>query len=80
MRHVPSGQGRDAGAGACGLIYLSTPKATVGLIVQDGLVVDGPPYARRWTLGRDAREVWREAAQRGATLAWLPDHDGRIQA
>jgi hypothetical protein len=30
-----------------GLIWYSTPRATVGLVVRAGVVVDGRPYARR---------------------------------
>lgn len=48
--------------------------ATVGLVVKDNVVVDAPPYARRWALGRDARQLWREqAAWPGVVLVWLPD-------
>lgn len=59
------------------MIWLSTRAYTVGLIVEDGRVVKAAPIARRWTLGRDAREVWREAARRGARLAWLPEEGAR---
>lgn len=59
--------------GSTGMIYLSTPSFTVGLIVKDGVVVDAPPIARRWTIGRDARLVWQQAARRGARLAWMPE-------
>ncbi len=58
---------------ADGLIWLATRRATVGLIVRGGIVVECAPYARRWALGRDARQVWRDAARRGAQLRWLPD-------
>lgn len=56
-----------------GLIWLSTPSATVGLVVVDDRVVDCPPYARGWALGRDAGEVWRAAKARGADLRWRRD-------
>lgn len=56
-----------------GLIWCSTRKATVGLVVYDGAVVDCPPYARRWAHGRNARAVWRQQAKAGADLVWLPD-------
>lgn len=55
-----------------GLMYLSLPRYTVGLVVRGGRVVDAPPIAVEWTLGRDARQVWREAARRGARLVWIP--------
>lgn len=61
---------------ATGMIWLSTPRYTVGLDIVDGVVVDAPPIARRWTIGRDARTVWREAARRGARLVWLPAATG----
>ena len=57
---------------AGGLIYWSTRSATVGLVVQDGKVVETPPYARAWAMGRDARQLWREGARRGVRLEWLP--------
>ncbi len=46
---------------------------TVGLVVRDGVIVDCPPYARRWAHGRDAREVWRARHRAGADLVSLPD-------
>jgi hypothetical protein len=62
--------GRDSGVG---MIWLSTPKATVGLVVRDAVVVDAPPYARRWALGADARVLWRRLARNPANrLEWLP--------
>lgn len=58
-----------------GLIYCSLPAATVGLVVRNAEVVDCPPYARSWAYGRDARQVWRDLARRGATLRWVPNLD-----
>ncbi len=58
---------------ADGMIWCSTRAATVGLVVAGATVVDCPPYARRWALGRDARQVWREQSRAGADLVWLPD-------
>lgn len=58
---------------ATGMIYLSTPSFTVGLIVKDGIVTEAPPIARLWTLHQDARDVWRRSARHGARLVWLPD-------
>ncbi|MEU1394108.1 MULTISPECIES: hypothetical protein [unclassified Nonomuraea] len=56
-----------------GLIWWSTRRATVGLVVRDGVVVESAPYARRWAQGRDAREIYRKgASQKGVTLAWVP--------
>jgi hypothetical protein len=55
-----------------GLIWLSTPRYTVGLIVEAGRVVDCPPLVRRWAYGKFARDVWIEAKRRGARLEWLP--------
>lgn len=60
-------------APANGLIRAVLPKATVGLIVADGKVVDAAPYVRRTTIGRDARDVWREFARQAVDLQWLPD-------
>lgn len=59
-----------------GMIWLSTPRYTVGLIVRGGQVVDCPPLAHRWAYGRLARHVWREAARRGARLQWIEPPKG----
>ncbi len=40
-----------------GLFYWSSDRATVGLIVKGGVVVDAPPYARKWALGRTLAEL-----------------------
>lgn len=53
-----------------GVMVVSYPRATVGLIVADGKVVGGPPYARSWAIGAQARRVWDEAATKGATVTW----------
>jgi hypothetical protein len=74
---------------ADGSIWWSTPDATCGLVVRDAVVVDCPPYARKWAAGVDARQLWRQAVQRGmrpitdpaevkpksrdSYIAWLPD-------
>ena len=57
---------------ADGLLVWSTPGATVGLIVVDGIVKETPPYAHRWAYGRNARELWREGRLRGVDLVWIP--------
>lgn len=57
---------------ASGLIWWSTRAATVGLVVEAGIIVDCPPYARRWAMGRDARQLWRDGTRRGVNLAWIP--------
>lgn len=53
-----------------GMIWLSTPRYTVGLIVRGGRVVTCPPLARRWAYGKLAHDVWSAAARRGARLMW----------
>ncbi|MGS2646701.1 hypothetical protein [Streptosporangium sp. LJ11] len=59
-----------------GLIWWSTHRATVGLIVRDGIVVESASYARRWAQGRDAREIYRTGErQTGITLAWIPANE-----
>jgi hypothetical protein len=65
---------------ADGVIWWSTPAATVGLVVVGGEVVDCPPYARKWAMGRDARELWRQGVQQGARLEWIPDPPQRLVA
>ncbi len=57
---------------ADGVIWYSTPKATVGLVVKDGIVVDSAPYARRWALGCSARQIWDQGIAHGHSLKWLP--------
>ena len=55
------------------VIWLSTPQFTVGLIVRDGIIVGTPPIARRWAMGRSARQVWNDAASRpGVIVKWIP--------
>lgn len=56
---------------ASGLIYCVLRKATVGLVVHDGVIVDVPPYLRRLK-GADARRTWRELAKQAERLEWLP--------
>lgn len=40
-----------------GLLWWSSDRATVGLVVRDGVVVEAPPYARKWALGRTLAEL-----------------------
>lgn len=59
------------------MIRVVMPHAVFGLVVRtDGtgspVVVDAAPMAR-WSVGRDAREVWRYWRRRGAVLEWYPD-------
>jgi hypothetical protein len=65
---------------ADGLIWWSTPTATVGLVVAGGDVVACPPYARKWAAGRDARDLWRQGIRQGAHLEWIPDPPQRLVA
>lgn len=55
-----------------GLIYAVLPRATVGLSIAEGRVVDAPPYVRRMR-GMDARQAWRDLARQAIRLEWLPD-------
>jgi hypothetical protein len=63
---------------ASGLVWVSTSKVTVGLVVENGVVVDAPPYARRWALGRRLAEVW-PIPRSGMTVKWLPASDRRTR-
>jgi hypothetical protein len=54
-----------------GLVWLSMPAYTVGLVVRGHTVVDCPPIARRWAYRKDWRAVWNDAAKRGARLQWI---------
>lgn len=57
---------------ASGLIFVVLPRATCGLVVADGRIIDAPPYLRR-TIGRDARQVWRELHRQARHIDWLPN-------
>lgn len=70
MRHTDVVTTVDS-APASGLIYCVLPRATVGLIVRDGLIELAPPYLRR-LVGADARQTWRELARQAEQLQWLP--------
>lgn len=52
-----------------GMVWHSTPRATVGLLVSGGVVTDTPPYARNWALGRSAEELLNDPR---ADTAWIP--------
>lgn len=55
------------------MIWISNPRWTVGLIVQDGRIIKYPPIARKWVLGRTARQVWDDAHSRPEnTVRWIP--------
>jgi hypothetical protein len=56
------------------LIWVSLPHATFGIIVRDGRVVDGAPYARGRGLrlvGMDEREAAEKLRRMGARLVAL---------
>lgn len=57
------------------LIWVSLPRATFGIIVRDGRVVDGAPYARGRGLrlvGMDEREAAEKLRRLGAKFEPLP--------
>ena len=57
-----------------GVIWWSTRAATVGLVVAGGVVVDCPPYARRWAYDKPARELWDRAKRTpGTQVRWIPE-------
>lgn len=61
-----------------GLLVISMPTFTIGLVVHANKITAAPPYGRKLGLvGRNAREVWRDYARRGADLFWLPDKVSR---
>ncbi|WP_157518280.1 hypothetical protein [Herbidospora mongoliensis] len=56
-----------------GVIWWSTEKATFGLIVRDGVVVEAAPYARRWAQGHQVEEIFAKAGRDGAvSVRWIP--------
>ncbi|GAB1824420.1 hypothetical protein [Herbidospora sp. RD11066] len=57
-----------------GLIWWSTEKATFGLVVRGGVVVEAAPYARRWAQGRKAEEIFVKAGQNASvSVRWIPE-------
>lgn len=74
-----SGLTMVATSGGSGLIYWSTPTRTVGLVVEDAVVVAWPDSARSWAARRDARQLWRQLARQHSReperykLTWIPD-------
>lgn len=55
-----------------GLLCVTHPRYTIGLIVKQGMVVEAPPYARKWTLGRTVLEVTIAAGPRAQSV-WFDD-------
>lgn len=55
-----------------GIIYLSAPMFTIGLLVKDRIVVDGPPLADKWAIGQPVHEIWFRGKALGYTVLWLP--------
>lgn len=53
------------------MIYVVLGHATFGLVVENSIVVDTPPYARRY-LGADAIHAWRDLRARAVELRWIP--------
>lgn len=57
------------------LIWVSFPRATFGIVVRDGRVVDGAPYGRGRGLrlvGMDERAAAEKLRRLGAVLVPLP--------
>lgn len=53
------------------LIWVSLPRATFGIVIRDGRVVDGAPYARGRGLrlvGMDERDAAEKLRRMGATF------------
>lgn len=59
-----------------GLVRVSLPWATFGLVVDGGHRVSEAAPIASWAVGRPAREVWDYYARRGAEVMWLPMRDG----
>lgn len=56
-------------------IWVSLPRATFGLVIRDGRVVDGAPYARGRGLrlvGMDERDAAEKLKRLGAKFVPLP--------
>ena len=57
------------------LIWVSLPRATFGIVIRDGKVVDGAPYARGRGLrlvGMDERAATEKLRRLGAEFVPLP--------
>lgn len=55
-----------------GILYIVFARATVGLIVRAGTIVDAPPYCRG-LVGRDVRVVAATLKSRARSIRWIPD-------
>lgn len=68
---LPSAYARpgEPGFPETGLLIHSTPSATVGLVVTDGVVTDGPPYAQKWAVGETKGSI----EDRSGDTTWIPD-------
>ena len=58
------------------LVSITTARASFGLVVRDGVVIDAAPIARRDCLGRNARAVVAAYLRRGARVAVMDDPKG----
>lgn len=48
-------------------IYVSLPKYTILLVIEDGVVVEAPPIAR-WTIGKTRWDILQYFMQRSAVI------------
>jgi hypothetical protein len=52
------------------------PRATFGLIVRNGVVVESAPIGRRWAMGHTAEDVVLEMQYKGIWFQWFNDING----
>ena len=58
-----------------GLLYVSLPKYTVGLVYDNRQIIRTAPAIARWTRGHDVHRVAEYFRQRGARVLWLEDEE-----
>ena len=63
--------------GEC-VMWCSGPRATFGLIVRDGVVIEAAPYARRWCQGRNAVEIAWRLMRQGYEIRWMVFNAGTL--
>jgi hypothetical protein len=62
-----------------GLWWVSCPRATFGIVVQSGRVVDAAPYGRRWCVGREWPELSNWLRFRGYSLYYVGSSAGTTE-
>jgi len=54
-----------------GCWQVRSERATFGLVVQDGIVIEAAPYGRKWCVGREWAELRLWLDYRGYTVTFI---------